>query len=119
NPLELLSSQRFADLLDQLAEQYDRVVIDSAPCQVVSDALMLSRRASAVVYVVKADATPYHVAQRGIKRLHEYGAPLLGVVLNQVDTAKATRYYGKYGYYRHDYQPGYGYDTGRDSEKAA
>jgi capsular exopolysaccharide synthesis family protein len=108
NPLELLSSKRFAEVIDKLGEIYDRIVIDSAPTQAVSDSLMLSRLASAVVYVVKADATPYHLAEQGIKRLQHVNAPLLGVVLNQLDTRKAARYYGKYGYYKGGYGA-YGY----------
>ena len=104
NPLELLSSKRFVDALNKLSGLYDRIVIDSAPTAAVSDSLVLSRLASAVIYVVKSDATPHHVAQQGIKRLREIDAPLLGVVLNQLDTSKAARYYGKYGYYH-----GYGY----------
>lgn len=99
NPLELLASKRFADLLEKLASVYDRIVIDSAPTHAVSDAMVLSRHASAVLYVVKADDTTYHVAQTGIRKLRQVDAPLLGVVLNQIDLKKASRYYGKYGYY--------------------
>ncbi|WP_170142081.1 GumC family protein [Thioalbus denitrificans] len=108
NPLELLSSHRFRELLDKLSEAYDRIVIDTAPTQAVSDALVLSTQASAVVYVVKADSTPYPLAQTGVKRLRHVNAPLVGAVLNQVDIKKAGRYgkYGRYGYdryYHYDY----------------
>lgn len=108
NPLELLSSHRFSELLDKLSEAYDRIVIDTAPTQAVSDALVLSTQASAVVYVVKADSTPYPLAQTGVKRLRHVNAPLVGAVLNQVDIKKAGRYgkYGRYGYdryYHYDY----------------
>jgi capsular exopolysaccharide synthesis family protein len=98
NPLELLSSQRFSDLLEQLAKIYDRVVIDTAPTQAVSDALMVSTKAAAVVYVVKADATPHPLAQVGVKRLRQVDAHLVGAVLNQLDVKKSSRYYGRYGY---------------------
>lgn len=106
NPLELLSSKKFEQILISLSEKYDRVIIDSAPTQAVSDSIMLSRYASAVIYVVKSDETPYHVAEQGIKRMHEVKAPLLGVVLNKVDVSKSQGYYGKYGYY--GYGQGYG-----------
>ena len=109
NPLELLSSKKFEEILMGLAEQYDRVIIDSAPTQAVSDSMMLSKYASAVIYVVKSDETPYHVAEQGIKRMHEVKAPLLGVVLNKVDVSKSQGYYGKYGYY--GYGQGYGSDN--------
>jgi capsular exopolysaccharide synthesis family protein len=107
NPLELLSSRRFADVLGKLKEAFDIVIIDSAPLQLVSDAQILSQFASAVIYVVKADATPYQVAQNGLKKLRRVNAPLLGVVLNQLDLEKAEKYYGEYSGYR-SYAGGYG-----------
>ena len=110
NPLELLSSQRFYDLLDSLAQAYDRVVIDTAPTQAVSDALMVSTKASAVVYVVKADSTPAPLAQVGVKRLRQVDAHLVGAVLNQVDAKKSSRYYGKYGRYGYHYDYYHQYD---------
>ena len=84
-----------------LRDRYDRVVIDSAPVQSVSDALVLSKIATQIIYVVKANATPYKVAQEGVKRLRQIDAPLIGVVLNQVSVKKGSYYYGRYGYY-HD-----------------
>lgn len=100
NPLELLSSKRFADVMAKLKEAFDIVVIDSAPLLLVSDAQVLSQFASAVIYVVKADSTPYQVAQNGLKKLRRVNAPVLGVVLNQLDLEKAEKYYNEYSGYR-------------------
>jgi capsular exopolysaccharide synthesis family protein len=115
NPLELLSSKRFEDVLLKLKEAFDVVVIDSAPLQLVSDAQVLSQFASSVIYVVKADATAYQVAQNGLKKLRRVDAPVLGVVLNQLDLEKAEKYYGEYsgyksykGYRKHGYRQTYG-----------
>ena len=86
NPLELLSSRRFAELLNQLSERYSRIVIDSPPISEVSDALILATKASAVVYVIKGDATSYQVVQRTLKRLRAVAkTPIIGAVLNLVD----------------------------------
>ena len=100
NPLELLSSKKFDDVIRKLKEAFDIVIIDSAPLQMVSDAQVLSQFASAVIYVVKADSTPYQVAQNGLKKLRRVNAPILGVVLNQLDLEKAEKYYGEYSGYR-------------------
>jgi succinoglycan biosynthesis transport protein ExoP len=100
NPLELLSSKKFEEVIRKLKEAFDIVIIDSAPLQLVSDAQVLSQFASAVIYVVKADSTPYQVAQNGLKKLRRVNAPLLGVVLNQLDLEKAEKYYGEYSGYR-------------------
>jgi capsular exopolysaccharide synthesis family protein len=110
NPLELLSSKRFADVISKLKEAFDVVIIDSAPLQLVSDAQVLSQFATSVIYVVKADATPYQVAQNGLKKLRRVSAPILGVVLNQLDLEKAEKYYGEYsGYKSYDGYKKYGY----------
>ena len=100
NPLELLSSKRFEDVISKLKEAFDIVLIDSAPLQLVSDAQVLSQFASSVIYVVKADSTPYQVAQNGLKKLRRVNAFILGVVLNQLDIEKAEKYYGEYSGYR-------------------
>jgi succinoglycan biosynthesis transport protein ExoP len=100
NPLELLSSKKFDDVIRKLKEAFDIVIIDSAPLQLVSDAQVLSQFASSVIYVVKADSTPYQVAQNGLKKLRRVNAPVLGVVLNQLDLEKAEKYYGEYSGYR-------------------
>jgi succinoglycan biosynthesis transport protein ExoP len=117
NPLELLSSKRFLDVITKLKDAFDIVLIDSAPLQLVSDAQVLSQFASAVIYVVKADATPYQVAQNGIRKLRRVNAPILGVVLNQLDLEKAEKYYGEYsgyksykGYKKYGYGKTYGAD---------
>lgn len=100
NPLELLSSRRFEDVVTKLKEAFDIVVVDSAPLQLVSDAQVLSQFASSVIYVAKADSTPYQVAQNGLRKLRRVSAPILGVVLNQLDLEKAEKYYGEYSGYR-------------------
>lgn len=108
NPLELISSSRFEQLLKTLSETYDRILIDSPPINAVSDGLVLSRYADAVVFVVKADATPQTQVKTALGKLLQHGAHVKGVVLNQVDVKKALKEGGAYaGYY--DY---YGYSQG-------
>jgi polysaccharide biosynthesis transport protein len=121
NPLELLSSQRFQQTLEELEQRYDRIVLDSAPAQAVSDALVLSRLCNAVVFVIRADATPRQLAQLAIKRLGRADAPLIGAVLNQFDNARTSGYgryrYGRYRRYAYAYR-GYAQDYG-DRDKHA
>lgn len=105
NPLELLSSQRFRQTLEELEQRYDRIVLDSAPAQAVSDALVLSRLCNAVIFVIRADATPRQLAQLAIKRLRRVDAPLIGAVLNQFNNDKAPRY----GHYRYGRDRRYSY----------
>jgi len=104
NPLELLASHRFTELIETLQKSFDVILIDSPPVQLVSDSLVLASLASEVVYVVKADDTPYPLARVGIKRLRRVNAPLTGVVLNQLDLDRADRYYGEYSGYGKRYR---------------
>ena len=109
NPLELLSSNRFEAILSELKPRYDRIVIDSAPIQAVSDALVLAQHACAVIYVIKSDSTSVSLAKKGVGRLLQNNARVTGVVINQVDVKKAHKYgYSYSGYY--DY---YGYSRSK------
>ena len=102
----MLASRRFKELLEQLRAQFEVIILDSPPVQMVSDALVLAQHATEVLYVVRADHTPYPVARQGLKRLRRAQAPILGAVLNQLDIAKADRYYGEYSGYgsrKYDY----------------
>ena len=107
SPGKLLASQEFAELIDLLKERYDRVVIDLAPIQAVSDALIVGAYVDSAIYVVKADSTPLPIVSRGVERLTQKEVDVSGVVISQVDFNKISAYGGDYyyqGYY--DY---YGY----------
>jgi polysaccharide biosynthesis transport protein len=117
NPLELLSSHKFSEALENLGKVFDYIVIDCAPSLAVSDALVLSRLVDGVIYVVRSDHTPYQAAQSGIKRLRRVDAPILGVVINRVGERAHGYGYGRYSYYADGYHPHYGY-YGDQSKKA-
>ncbi|MGE3104285.1 MAG: GumC family protein, partial [Lysobacterales bacterium] len=96
NPLEILSSRKFIEVLDSLGNTFDHVIIDCAPACAVSDALVLSKLVHGVIYVIRSDATQWQVAQNGLKRLARINAPLIGAVVNQVVPRKSGAGYGKY-----------------------
>lgn len=120
NPVELLLSQKFKETLDHLMEVYDVVIIDSPPVELVSDALVISPMATGVIYVSRANSTPWQLARRGLQRIRRAEGQLLGVVLNRLDFAQAEKYYGEYsGYGKYGYgQTGYGAVYGEDSSAA-
>jgi capsular exopolysaccharide synthesis family protein len=101
NPMELLSSKRFAKLLDELKLQFAHIVIDSPPTLPVSDACILSKLADATVIAVKAEATKINMAKETVARLHKVNANIAGIVLTQASPQKMS-YYGE-----HYYQEGY------------
>src|SRR5881628_3749953 len=85
NPADLLSSPRLREALARLRSQYDFVIIDTPPVLPVTDAVVLAREADAVVLVVKGHGTPSALVREARDRLLMAGAPLLGVVVNDVD----------------------------------
>ncbi len=93
NPLELLSSESFKDILEQLCQDYQYVIIDTPPAVLVSDAMMLAKVSNQVLYVVKADVTSDRIVLDGLKNLRKVNIPALNIVLNHVKTEK-TSYYG-------------------------
>ncbi|MFT7195557.1 MAG: succinoglycan biosynthesis transport protein ExoP, partial [Rheinheimera aquimaris] len=97
NPMELLAGSGMQSLLQQLKGQYDKIIIDTAPVQAVSDPLLLAPLADAVVLVVKAERTRIPVIKHTLGQLHQAHARMYGVVLNQVKSDKAEPYYGNYG----------------------
>ncbi len=117
NPVELLLSQKFQETIDHLMEVYDVVIIDSPPVELVSDALVISPMATGVIYVSRANSTPWQLARRGLQRIRRADGQLLGVVLNRLDFAQAEKYYGEYsGYGKYGYgQTGYGTVYGEDA----
>lgn len=117
NPLELISSNRFREMLKKLAEHYDHIIIDTPPTQAVSDALVMGSLADAVVYVVKSDSTSINAIRNGLSRLHYANANVIGVVLNQLDVKKQS-YYGGKDYYA-GYYDSYGYSSGKDAAQGA
>lgn len=104
NPLELLSSAKFAALLDALRDKYDRIVIDSPPTLAVSDVLVLAKQADSIIYVVRSDMTKKSVVKKGLSRLLAIESKVDGIVLNRVDINKAKAenrdlgYFDYYGY---------------------
>jgi succinoglycan biosynthesis transport protein ExoP len=106
NPAELLASANMRDLLDQLRDQYDHVVIDTPPSLSVTDAVVLSPRADAVVLVIRSAQTTKQALRRSRDVLMQVNAKVVGVLLNAVDLSSPDYYYyyeyqGKYArYYR-------------------
>ncbi|MGE3676909.1 MAG: GumC family protein [Burkholderiales bacterium] len=109
NPLTLLSSPGFATAMQALIDDYDVIVIDSPPVQLVSEAVMLSQLATSVLFVIKASSTPYPVARHALGRLRRVDAPILGTVLNQIDIEAADKYYGEHSGFGSKYYRKYGY----------
>jgi succinoglycan biosynthesis transport protein ExoP len=113
NPAELLASQRMAEMMRNWAEEYDRVIIDTAPVLAVSDSLALAARADSVLLVVRAGVTRKKALLRTRELLRRVNAHLLGAVVNDINLRKDS-YYNYTGPYTY----GYGYTGEAEHEEA-
>lgn len=106
NPSTLLEDPRMKELLDQLAEEYRYVIIDSPPLDAVSDGLLLGSLCDGAILVVRSGMTSRTLIKHSLQQLERVQCKLLGTVLNRVETTSRgySKYYGKYGkYYKDQY----------------
>jgi capsular exopolysaccharide synthesis family protein len=90
-PPNLMASERFKQLLRGLVEQYDLVILDSAPVLAVADTRVLSVLADKTVFCVRWASTSYRVAATALHQLRESGAFIAGAVLTVVDVKAHAR----------------------------
>ena len=96
NPSELLSSERFSKLINDLRKVFDCIILDSVPVNGLSDALVISKKADKVIIVSKYGSTDVADLENTKKLLQNVGAKLAGVVINSVPKARSK--YGNYYY---------------------
>jgi succinoglycan biosynthesis transport protein ExoP len=109
NPAELLASAKMKSVLEELRKYYDHIVIDSPPTLSVTDAVVMSTGADAVVLVIRSGHTTKPALRRARDILLQVNARVCGVLVNAVDLNSPDYYYhyeyqGKYGhgYYQED-----------------
>ena len=93
NPAEMLGSRSMENLLEKLKEEYDMIIIDSAPLQAVTDAQILSRKADGTIIVVRAEKTKRDSVIQAKELLQKVDANILGIVLNGVENIRKKYYY--------------------------
>lgn len=101
NPPELLGSDRFAALLQEVREHYQWIILDSPPVLSISDAVFLGSLADLVMLVVRYNRTERALIRRALGQFRGVGATVAGVVLNDVDLGRA----GDKAYYSGYYEP--------------
>jgi polysaccharide biosynthesis transport protein len=92
NPSALLESDRFRELLEHFRTQYDTVIIDSPPANIISDASVLGRLADAVLLVARSGVTESAALASAVDQLSRVGVTVAGVVLNDIDFKKESVY---------------------------
>lgn len=99
NPSEILAGEAFVELLETLEAQYDYIIIDTPPINLVSDALPVIKHSDGVVLMVRSGKATYPDVDKAIHNLKFIDAKILGMVLNGASSnIGGNRGYGKYGY---------------------
>lgn len=104
NPAELMSNGRFEILLKELKQDYDYIIVDTAPTLLVTDTTLITDLANTVLYVTRANYTEKKLLKfiSNLKDLNSIKS--MGIILNNVGENKGYGYSSNYGY-------GYGYEN--------
>lgn len=97
NPSELLASEKMASFMAETENNYDYIVIDTPPLNVVVDALPLIKLSDGVVLVVRERYSTFPQLNQSIRNVELIGGKILGMVLND-SKSKGLDQYQKYGY---------------------
>jgi succinoglycan biosynthesis transport protein ExoP len=109
NPLEIISSRKFASAIEGVRKRFDYIIVDGAPVLPVSDSVVLGHLVDAVVFIVQSQQTTFRAVEESLRRLASGRIRPAGVVLQQVDLAAleshSSGYRGMYrGYSAYQYQ---------------
>ena len=106
NPSELISGSLFGDLMSFGRHNYEYVILDTPPVNLVVDGLLVAKQCDGTILVVESGNTERAQAEKAKQQLLYAGIKILGVVLNKAG-AEGGRYGYGYGYGHYGY--GYGY----------
>ncbi|NIJ44325.1 capsular exopolysaccharide synthesis family protein [Wenyingzhuangia heitensis] len=99
NPAELLLSTKIAEMFTELKKMYDYVIVDTAPVNLVTDTLMLSKHADMFLYVSRANYLDKRMLEVPERLYQEKRLPNMAILINGLDHSRGYGYgYGGYGY---------------------
>ena len=119
NPSELLGSLRMERIVQEMRREYDVIILDSPPVNMVTDAVVLAAQSDGVLFVARANCSERDAVVRAVEQVEYAKTKVLGFVLNDVNTEKPRcsrgRYCGKRYNRRRRCDYGYSaYDCGCD-----
>jgi capsular exopolysaccharide synthesis family protein len=93
NPSEILDSAEMTNLIERLKDEYDIIILDTAPLNIVTDAQILATKVDGTILVVKATITKKQAVIEAKNLLNKVGANIIGTVLYSVESTKGNKYY--------------------------
>ena len=98
NASEMLSSDRFSELLAQLSQQYDHIIIDTPPVLAVTDGIIISQFVGVNLVVARYAKTQMKELELTINRFEQAGTKVNGIILNDVQSSAGGNYGYNYAY---------------------
>ena len=115
NPTALLLSEYMEKMVEQLKKEYDYVILDTVPYNLIADAAVVNRYADLTIYVVRDGKVEQQYMYELERMAEENKIKNLTILVNDIKVSK-TRYNYSYAYgYGKGYGYGYGYGYGGDS----
>lgn len=108
NPSELLSTNQFSAMLNQLSEQYDHILIDTPPILAVTDGIIISQHAGVNLVIARYAKTQMKELELTINRFEQAGVKVNGIILNDIQRSSAGYGYG--------YNYSYAYKANKDND---
>jgi capsular exopolysaccharide synthesis family protein len=99
NPVELLASVRFSQLMETLNRDFDRVIVDGPPYLGFADSLVISRSMGGVVLVSSMGETTRDAIRHFKKSILNSQGKILGCIINKIDVSRRFGYQPYYRYY--------------------
>ena len=98
NPSELLSTQKFADMLTHLSSQFDHILIDTPPVLAVTDGIIISQYAGVNLVVALYAKTQMKELELTVNRFEQAGVKVNGFILNDIQRTAGSGYGYNYAY---------------------
>lgn len=108
NPAELLMTQRFSDLMDEMKDRFDLIILDTPPVLAVTDAAIIGKRAGTTLMVARFMLNPPRELKLAMQRLESAGVEVKGCIINGMQRRAAAAY--GYGYYQYQYAPSHSHE---------
>ena len=96
NPTKLIGSEKMRKLIEACEEEFDYVIIDTPPINVVTDAVLLNKTVNGYIIVSRAEHSNLNGISECISKLEQVGAEIYGIVLSDVKLKGYSNKYSKY-----------------------
>lgn len=108
NPSELLSSNQFKNLLEQMSEKFDHVIIDTPPVLAVTDGIIISQYTGVNLVIARYAKTQMKELELTLNRFEQAGVKVNGFILNDIQRSSTGYGYG--------YNYAYAYKANKESD---